>query len=54
MYSGNGSQNDDFIFNGVNITNSCEEKIFGVISDKELKFEPHIRIAKADITFLRL
>ena len=44
----------DFIFNGVNLTNSCEGKMFGVISDNELKFEQHIRIGKADIVFLRL
>ena len=27
--------------------------MYGVISENELKFEPHIRIAKADIVFLR-
>lgn len=53
MHFGNGSQNDDFIFNGVNKTYSCKEKMFGVISDNELKFEPHIRITKEDIVFLR-
>ena len=35
MYFGNCSQNYDFIFNEVNITNSCEEKMSGVISDYE-------------------
>ena len=53
MCFGNGGQNDDFIFNGVNLTNNCKEKMFGVISDNELKFEPHIRITKEDIVFLR-
>ena len=52
MFFGNGSQNEDFIFNGLNLTNSCGEKMFGVISDNEFKFEPPLRIAKADIVFL--
>ena len=43
MYFGNGGQNDDFTFNGIKLSNNCEEKILGVIIDKELKFEPHIR-----------
>ena len=43
VYFGNGGQNDDFIFNGIKLSNNCEEKILGVIIDKELKFEPHIR-----------
>ena len=30
MYFGNGSQNDHFLFNGLNSTNSCEGKMFGV------------------------
>ena len=54
MYFGNGSQNDHFLLNGLNSTNSCEGKMFGVISDNELKFEPHIKIAKGDMVFLRL
>ena len=53
MYFGNGSQNDDFILHGVNLTNSCQERVFDVISDKELKFHSHDRVAKADIVFLR-
>ena len=43
VYFGNGGQNDDFIFNGIKLSSNCEEKILGVIIDKELKFEPHIR-----------
>ena len=43
VYFGNGGQNDDFTFNGIKLSNNCEEKILGVIIDKELKFEPHIR-----------
>ena len=56
MYFVNGSQNGDFIFNGIKLPNSCEEKILGVISDKMslIKFEPNIRNAKADIVFPRL
>ena len=53
MFFGNGSQKDDFIFNGLNLTNSCGEKMFDVISDNEFKFEPPFRIPKADIVFLR-
>ena len=40
-------QNDDFIFNIIKLTNSWK------ISDNELKFEPHIGSAKADIILLR-
>ena len=32
-----------YIFNGTKLTNSCEGEKFCVISDNELKFEPHIR-----------
>ena len=32
----NGSQNGDFIFNGIKLPDSCEEKILGVIGDNEL------------------
>ena len=38
-----GSENDDFIFDGIKLPNSCEEKILGVIIDNELKFNPRIR-----------
>ena len=38
-----GSENDDFIFDGIKLPNSCEEKILGVIIDNELKFDPHSR-----------
>ena len=38
-----GGENDDFIFDGIELPNSCEEKILGVIIGNELKFDPHIR-----------
>ena len=38
-----GSKNDDFIFDGIKLRNSCEEKILDVIIDNELNFDPHIR-----------
>ena len=41
--SGIGSENDDFIFDGIKFPNSSEEKILGVVIDNELKFDPHIR-----------
>ena len=31
------SENDDFIFDGIKLPNSCDEKILGVIIDNELK-----------------
>ena len=37
-----GSENDDFIFDGTKLPNSCKDKILGVIIDNELKFDPHI------------
>ena len=40
---GVSSENDDFIFDGIKLPNSCEENILGVITDNELKFDPHIR-----------
>ena len=43
MCFGTSRENDDFIFDGIKFPNSCEEKILGVIIDKELKFDPHIR-----------
>ena len=43
MCFGTSSENDDFIFDGIKLPNSCEEKILGVIIDNELKFDPHIR-----------
>ena len=42
MCFGTSSENDDFIFDGIKLPNSCEEKILGAITD-ELKFDPHIR-----------
>ena len=35
-------ENDDFIFDGIKLPNSYEEKILGVILDNDLKFDPHI------------
>ena len=43
MCFGIGSENDDFIFNGTKLPDSCEEKILGVIIDNELNFDPHSR-----------
>ena len=43
MCVGIGSENGNFIFDGIKLSNSCEEKIFGVIIDNVLKFDPHIR-----------
>ena len=43
MCFGIGSENDDFIFHGIKLPNSCEEKILGVITDHELKFDPYIK-----------
>ena len=43
MCFGTGSENNDFIFDGKKLSNSCEEKILGVIIDNKLKFGPHIR-----------
>ena len=33
---GINSENDDFIFDGIKLPNSCEQKIFGVIIDNKL------------------
>ena len=38
MYFGNGNQNNDFIFKGIKLPDSCEEDILGVIKDNEPKF----------------
>ena len=38
-----GSENDDFIFDGIKLPNGYEEKILGVIIDHEFKYNPHIR-----------
>ena len=43
MRFGIGSENDNFIFDWIKLTKSCEEKILDVIIDDELKFDPHIR-----------
>ena len=36
------NENDDFIFDGIKLPNSCDEKILGAIIDHELMFDPHI------------
>ena len=36
-------ENDDFIFDGIKLRKSCKEKILGIITDNELKFDAHIR-----------
>ena len=38
------NKKDVLISNGIKLLNSCEDKTLGVIIDKELKFEPYIRI----------
>ena len=40
MCFADGSENDDFLFDGIKFPNSCEEKILGVIVDNELNFDP--------------
>ena len=42
MCFGIGSENDDFIFDGIKSQNSCEEKILYVTIDDELKLHSHI------------
>ena len=37
------SENDDFIFGGIKLPNSCEKKMLVVIIDNELKFDRRIR-----------
>ena len=41
-----GSKNGDFIFDGIKLPNSCDEKILGIIIDNELKFDPHRSMCK--------
>ena len=36
-------ENDDCIFDGIKLRKSCKEKILGIITDNELKFDAHIR-----------
>ena len=43
MCFGTSSENDDFIHDEIKLTNSCEEKMLGVIIDNELRFDPNIR-----------
>ena len=43
MCLGIASENDDFMFDGRKLSNSCKEKILGVTIDNDLKFDPHIR-----------
>ena len=40
---GIGGENDDFIFDGIKLQKSCKEKILGITTDNELKFDAHIR-----------
>ena len=44
MYFEKGSQNDDFLFNGIKFPKSCMEGIIDAMTDNDLKFEPHVRI----------
>ena len=43
MCFGIGSENDDFIFDGIKLPNSYEEKMLGIVIDNELKFDANIR-----------
>ena len=43
MCFGIGSENDDFIFEGIKLPNSCEETTLDVIIDNEVKFDLHMR-----------
>ena len=43
MCFGIGSENDDFVFNGIKVPNSYKEKILDIILDQELKFDPYIK-----------
>ena len=43
MCNGIGSENDDSMFNGIKLPNSCEEKTLSVIIDNELKFDSYNR-----------
>ena len=45
IYFGNGSQDDDFQFNGIKLSNSCEEKILGVTTDNERKFSNELKFS---------
>ena len=42
MCFGMGSENNDFIFDGINLPNNCEKKILSIIIDDVLQFDPHI------------
>ena len=43
MCFGIGSENDDFVFDGIKLPNSYKEKILDIILDQELKFDPYIK-----------
>ena len=43
MCFGIGGENDDFTIDRIKLSNSCKEKILGVMIDNELKFDPHVR-----------
>ena len=47
MCFGTSSENDEFTLDGIKLPNSCEEKILGVIIDKELKFDPQEYVQKS-------
>ena len=53
MHFESSSRNDDFIFNGTKLPYCWEAKILGLMRNIELKFEPYIRSAEADIVFLK-
>ena len=40
---GIGSENYDFILDGIKLPSCCVEKILGIIIDNERTFGPHIR-----------
>ena len=51
MCFGIGSENDDFLFDGIKLPSSCEEKILGIIINND----PHIRsMCKKAVQKLRM
>ena len=38
-----GSENNDFILQGIKLPNSWKEKILDAIIDNQLKFDPHLK-----------
>ena len=47
-----GSENDDFIFDGIKLPNNCKEEIACVTIDNGLKFDPQIRKSRAKLGLL--